>query len=94
MPEPDNGNQRVNLAVIQNELSHLRTEVASYRAEVCSWQHSQGKDVEELKEWKATAKERWESHAALHQTERGVLATLSAIFSAIGGAVGVFVNRP
>ena len=95
MPEnTDNGNQRVTVAILKSEIGYLRADLARFCEAMSRSQEGQDREIGELKGWRATSAERWASHEKLHTTERGILGTLSAIFSAIAGAVGVFVNKP
>jgi hypothetical protein len=91
--EPNNGNgakDKVTLAVVQNEIVHLRADIQGFRSEVQTWRIAQELKVDNLDRWCTTSQERWTAHKQEHERENAVLKVWAAISAAIGGAVGGF----
>ena len=85
---PDTPNGRVTIAVLGSKLDSLIAAQLQTNAKVEEIRRTQNDMRQDL----AVNHERWENHQDLHTRERGILGTLSAIFSAIAAAVAVWIK--
>jgi len=84
----DENNGRVTIAVLGSKLDSLLAAQLLTNAKIDELHRSQAEMCQDL----AVNRERWENHKDLHNRERSILGTLSAIFSAAAAAIAVWIK--
>jgi len=95
MPDTDNG--RITLAVLGNELIHVKDEVQSLRVAIQAMRRElreycteQSTKIDAVEQWRATSAERWDGHKEQHDRESFVLkafSTIVAVFTSTLAAI-------
>lgn len=94
------GDPVVTLAVLDNEMKHIREDIQDLRSDVTKWgdqvaqvARDHTSRIATLEQLEAVDQERWVAHRAEHQRQIGIQAVISAIASIIAAVVGVFAPR-
>jgi hypothetical protein len=93
-PPPDNngddmadtGNGTVTLAVLGIKLDNLTMQVEA-------WRTDQEARLRHCERWCTTSEERWAAHSETHKTERGIIAGVGTLATAIASAAGMFLGK-
>lgn len=87
------GDGRVTLAVVRNDLKHLTQLVEQMREESRGRAAGCTARITELERWQVRTDERWESHKGEHWRQNTALGVASTVESIVAAVVGVFVSR-
>lgn len=87
--DEERNNHRVTNAILSTKLDTVIRELAEVKALVGRIDDR----VDEVEKGQVRYSERWKAHKEEHARERGVLAVVSTVESAIAGLVGVLVQR-
>lgn len=101
----NDGNGRVTMAVLNNEVQHMRQDMAEMRQElkylsghIAQIANDQLKRINDLEKCDSAREERWTAHREEHTREaknQYTFATvLSTVTSAISGIVATLVGKP
>ena len=88
----DDGNGRVTMAVLNNNVLHLTNEVKALREDVCRQQVDHENRLREVEAWSTTSRERWTQHERDH-TDLNLKKWAGDLLALItAAAIGVFVK--
>lgn len=87
-------NERVTLAVVKNELDHVRDDIRELRADILTRVVANDSRIRVLEGHDKANEQHWKGHDDLHRTERGILGIGSIIGNVVAGLVGYFGGRP
>lgn len=88
-------NERVTLAVLQNDVLHLTARVELLHGDVLAFQRVERKRLAAVEAHTVRCQERWEGHEVEHETlrtKRWLADAVQAVGVVVAGMVGVFVR--